>query len=181
MTEAARARYAWLEMLSLRDLLRWCGEGDAAGVRLRLSGVAGRLVASPEELSGVVGEGVLLPAGTPSTSAVVAPSMEVAVAEYGLAMIDSYKILALANMTRYDGPVTHDKVVQSFKHLQDFALHCSNAAAAASDAVHQLECWAALGCSIVTSHVPCVHALPEFSAEAMLGKNGARLRDTIER
>ena len=60
-TEAARAGYAWLEMLSLRDLLRWCGEGDAAGVRSRLSGVAGRLVASPEELSGVVGEGVLLP------------------------------------------------------------------------------------------------------------------------
>ena len=48
--EAAGARYVWLELQSLRDLLRW-GEADAAeGVRARLRGVAGRVVASAEEV-----------------------------------------------------------------------------------------------------------------------------------
>lgn len=57
--EAAKAKYAWLEMLSLRDLLRWCEEGEAEGVRVKLRNVAGRLKASAEELTEVLGEGVL--------------------------------------------------------------------------------------------------------------------------
>ena len=58
--EAARAKYLWLELLALRDLLRWTEAGEKAeGVRERLRGVAGRMVASAEELAGVLGEGVL--------------------------------------------------------------------------------------------------------------------------
>ena len=53
-------RYLWLELLALRDLLRWTEAGEKAeGVRERLRGVAERMVASPEELAGVLGEGVL--------------------------------------------------------------------------------------------------------------------------
>ena len=55
----AKAKYAWFEMLALADLLKWCAEGEAEGVRARLRGVAERLAASKEELEGVLGEGVL--------------------------------------------------------------------------------------------------------------------------
>ena len=57
--EAAKARYVFLELLSVRDLLRWSEAGAAEGVRSRLSGVAGRMAATAEEVAGVLGEGVL--------------------------------------------------------------------------------------------------------------------------
>ena len=57
--EAAGAGYVWFEMRSLGDALRWCAEGEAEGVRSRLRGVVGRLAATEEELTGVLGEGVL--------------------------------------------------------------------------------------------------------------------------
>ena len=52
VAEAAKAKYVWLEMLSLRDLLRWCEaghhesdqtEGDSAAVHTRLRAVVGRM------------------------------------------------------------------------------------------------------------------------------------------
>ena len=43
----------------MRDLLRWSEAGAADGVRSRLSGVAGRMAATAEEVAGVLGEGVL--------------------------------------------------------------------------------------------------------------------------
>ena len=56
-TEAVNARYVWLEMLSLRDLLEWSEVEAAKGVRLRLGGVLRRVAATHEELVGVLGEG----------------------------------------------------------------------------------------------------------------------------
>ena len=58
--EAAKARYAWLEMLALASLLRWSEAGEAENVRLRLRAVTERLAASAEEVAQVVGEGVLV-------------------------------------------------------------------------------------------------------------------------
>jgi len=60
VAEAAGARYLWLAMLSLRDELRWCGPSEAASVRSRLRGVAGRLSVTPEELVEVLGSDVLV-------------------------------------------------------------------------------------------------------------------------
>ena len=65
--EAAGARYAWLEMVSLADLLRYCEAGESGFGRRRsmpmlprrLKAVAGRLTASKEQLVGVLGQGVL--------------------------------------------------------------------------------------------------------------------------
>ena len=57
--QAAGAGYAWLEMRSLDDTLRWCGEAEVEDVRSRLHSVVRRLAATEEELEGVVGEGVL--------------------------------------------------------------------------------------------------------------------------
>ena len=48
--EAADARYAWLEAMSLGDALKWCGASEAQGIRKRLRGVAARLSASLKEL-----------------------------------------------------------------------------------------------------------------------------------
>jgi hypothetical protein len=59
VAEAARARYAWLQMLALADLLGWCDASEGEAVRARLCSVAGQMVASKEELVGVLGEGVL--------------------------------------------------------------------------------------------------------------------------
>jgi len=59
VAEAAKARYMFLELQSLRDLLRWSEAAEAEGVRARLSGVAGRMAATAEEVAGVLGEGVL--------------------------------------------------------------------------------------------------------------------------
>ena len=55
VAEAAGAKYVWLEMLSLRDLLRWCEVSEAEGVRARLRDVARRLATSGEELTGLLG------------------------------------------------------------------------------------------------------------------------------
>ena len=54
-----KAKYVWLEMMSLRDLLSWCKAGEGEAVRSRLRSVAGRLAASKEELAGTLGENVL--------------------------------------------------------------------------------------------------------------------------
>ena len=59
VAEAGLARYAWLQMLALRDLLAWGEPGETEAVRSRLRSVTGRLAASQEELAGVLGEGVL--------------------------------------------------------------------------------------------------------------------------
>ena len=53
--EAARSRYVWLEMLSLRDLLEWSEADAAEGVRARLSGAVARIAASAEELEAALG------------------------------------------------------------------------------------------------------------------------------
>ena len=57
--EAAGAKYVWLEMLSLCDLLKWCEAGEADGVRARLRAMVSRMTATREELAGVLGEDVL--------------------------------------------------------------------------------------------------------------------------
>ena len=59
VAEAAGAKYLWLEMLSLRDLLKWSDADKEAGVRARLHAVIGRMSASAEELAALLGEGVL--------------------------------------------------------------------------------------------------------------------------
>jgi hypothetical protein len=72
--DAARARFPWLEMLAVRDLLRYQQDkgpygsgggsvecemkGEAAGVWPRLVRVTRSLAASPQELAGVLGEEV---------------------------------------------------------------------------------------------------------------------------
>ena len=55
VAEAAGAQYVWLELLSLRDLLEWSEDADAAGVRSRLAVVEGRLVSrrARTEMTGV--------------------------------------------------------------------------------------------------------------------------------
>ena len=57
--EALKAKYIWLEMMGLRDLLSWCEAGEADGVRSRLRAVARRLAASNEKLISVLGESML--------------------------------------------------------------------------------------------------------------------------
>ena len=59
VAEAAKAKYTYFEMIALRDLLGWCEATEAEAVRSRLRSVAGRLVAPPEELAALLGEGVL--------------------------------------------------------------------------------------------------------------------------
>lgn len=62
--EVVGAKYVWLEMKALRDLLLWCEEGEAKGVRSRLREVAGRTAeSSAGELARVLGEGA--PPGPP--------------------------------------------------------------------------------------------------------------------
>lgn len=105
--------------------------------------------------------------------------MEVMDAEFGLGMVEVHSRFALENVSGYGGPITQENVVLSFKHLQALVLHLSNAAAAAPDAEHQIICQACT--SLVATYLPRQHALPEFNAEAMLGKNGARLLENIQR
>ena len=54
--EAAGAKYAWLEMRSLRDMLAWCEEAEAEGVRSRLCDAVGPLVATGQEVADALGE-----------------------------------------------------------------------------------------------------------------------------
>ena len=55
LSEAAAARYVWLEMLSLCDLLGWCEASEADAARSRLAAVKERVAASEQELAGVGG------------------------------------------------------------------------------------------------------------------------------
>ena len=43
VAEAAGARYVWLELVSLRDLLEWSEGADTTGVLSRLGVVEGRV------------------------------------------------------------------------------------------------------------------------------------------
>jgi hypothetical protein len=56
--EAARTGCRWLEMLALRDWLRYGGDGVDDLVWARLDGVMGQLVSSREELMSVLGEDI---------------------------------------------------------------------------------------------------------------------------
>ena len=47
----------WLEMLSLRDLLRWCNPDQTDGARRRLTAVVARMAASAEELDELFSSG----------------------------------------------------------------------------------------------------------------------------
>ena len=49
VTEAAGAKYVWLEMLSLRDLLNYSLPGAVEGVRARLRVVVSQMSASSED------------------------------------------------------------------------------------------------------------------------------------
>jgi len=55
VTEAAGAQYVWMEFRALRDLQTWCELPAAEAVRARLEEVAGRMVATPAELSAAFG------------------------------------------------------------------------------------------------------------------------------
>lgn len=57
VAEAARAKYAWLEMMALRDLLSWCEAAEAEAVRSRLRGVTAQLAVSEEDLIEVLRKG----------------------------------------------------------------------------------------------------------------------------
>ena len=59
-SEASGAKYLWLEMLSLRDLLKWSEAREVESMKVRLRAVAGKTAASATQLAGVLGEGVLL-------------------------------------------------------------------------------------------------------------------------
>ena len=79
----------------------------------------------------------------------------------------------------YQGPMTQDAVVQSHKHWVDRAAHDHRAAAAAPDSgtTMVLHCFFSMPVGF-----PRQHALSDFSLEAlMLGKDGSRLRENIER
>jgi hypothetical protein len=56
--EAATTGLRWLEMLALRDWLRYGGADVDGSVWTRLEGVMGRLTASNEELMSVLGEDI---------------------------------------------------------------------------------------------------------------------------
>ena len=53
------AGYVWLEMRALGDALRWCGDGDGEGLRVRLRGVVGRMAATVEVAARFHGGGIL--------------------------------------------------------------------------------------------------------------------------
>ena len=59
VAEAAKVGYVWFHVLALADLLTWCATAETEDVRSRLRSVAERMVASSEELKGVLGEGVI--------------------------------------------------------------------------------------------------------------------------
>ena len=56
--EAGTAKYVWLELLSLRDVLRWCEVSRAEGVQARLAASAGRVAASAVELENLAQVGL---------------------------------------------------------------------------------------------------------------------------
>jgi hypothetical protein len=56
--EAARTGCRWLEMLALRDWVRYGGDGVGGSVWCRLEGVMRQLAATSEELMSVLGEDI---------------------------------------------------------------------------------------------------------------------------
>ena len=109
----------------------------------------------------------------------VTPSAETTDKEFGSALVAMMSLFGLEGLTGYTGPVTHDVVVQAFKHSSDMLSHSRNAAAAAPSE--------AIRCHLISieAHarvfLPRQNALPEFSPEDAFGKSGARLRDNIQR
>ena len=106
-------------------------------------------------------------------------SKELMNAELGLGMAALSAATVLENMTGFNGPVTHEKVVQAHALFSESAAHFLKAEQAAPDEASALAMrsfWAA-----ATMQYPRQHALPEFSPVVAFGEGGAHLRDTIER
>ena len=93
-----------------------------------------------------------------------------------LAMLAAYQ---LEGVSGYQGPMSHESVLQSHKHWLAYAAHGHRAAAAAPDSgtTMVLHCFLSKSISF-----PRQHTLAEFSLEAlMLGEDGSTLRQNIER
>lgn len=176
VSEAAGARYVWLELLSLRDVLRWSDEGAAAEVRSRLGAVVSRVSASTEELVGVLGEGVLesLPVAGAAT-----PSREVMDAEFGISIVAALESYRLEGVAFYPGPMTKEMLLQSYAIWSNGTSHLVTAAASAPDPTFEILCEGVT--TICAMIMPRHHSLPQFSAQAILGESGELARRIVER
>jgi len=56
LKEAARARYAWLEMLAIREMLRYCDAQDSVSIRSQLAAVDERISATKQEVQACLGD-----------------------------------------------------------------------------------------------------------------------------
>ena len=99
--------------------------------------------------------------------------------EMGLALIAIMASFQLEGIAGYPGEITHEVVVQSHSHLRECNAHSAAAAAAAPDPV--MANVNKIFVVIITTVNPRQHALPQFSAEAALGKGGTLARETIQR
>ena len=73
--------------------------------------------------------------------------------------------------------MTHEMLVQSHHHMRECVKHDARAAALAPDPAAALAVWSYITAAV---YMPRQHALAEFAPESLLGRRGARLRETIE-
>ena len=129
----------------------------------------------------MLGEGVLetLPVDSAQAGRVVARSREVMDAESGLGLVACIAVAQLEGVTGYHGPITREVLEQSHLQCSKAIAHFMNAAAAAPEPAMELvsQSFAVL-MALVSMRG---HTLPQFSVEAILGKDGALPRQIIER
>ena len=112
-----------------------------------------------------------------SADANTGPSKEAMEAEVGLYFAALFAIFALEGISAWESPMTHEMLVQSHHHMRECVKHDARAAALAPDPAAALAVWSYITAAV---YMPRQHALAEFAPESLLGRRGARLRETIE-
>ena len=111
------------------------------------------------------------------TLANTGPSKEAMEAEIGRTRTALFAIFALEGISAWESPMTHEMLVQSHHHMRECVKHDARAAALAPDKTAALAVWSYITAAV---YMPRQHALAEFAPESLLGRRGARLRETIE-
>ena len=108
-----------------------------------------------------------------------APSKEVMEAEIGLCLVAWMAVTRLEGLTGYAGPVTSDAVPSLLTYWGDCGKHLLASAAVAIDETHALVLESIVVYTAICA--PRQHTLPQFSAEDVVGKDGALARSVIQR
>ena len=106
-------------------------------------------------------------------------SREVMEASVSAVIAKVFASAKLEGITGYAGPMTHERLVEFCRLMQECCAWCRSAIAAAPDAAAADALWSGWG--FMALLWPRQHRLPHFSPVEVFGEGGKLLHDIVER